>query len=77
MVIDYNKSYRQVLHDVDKVLLGQGVLIQLVLLGLEVLWVRFSATKHLGKYFNANMHVYWHHKPVREADMREKCSFFF
>ena len=57
MVINYNESYRQVLHDVDKVLLGQGVLIQLVFLCLEVLWVRFGATKHLDKHFSANVQL--------------------
>ena len=40
---------RQVFHDVDKILLAEGVLLQLVLLGLEVLGVRLGAAQHLEK----------------------------
>ena len=39
--------HRKVLHQVDKVLFPQGMLLQLVFLCLIVLWVRVGATHHL------------------------------
>ena len=74
MVIDYNESYWQVLHDVDKVLLGQGVLIQLVLLGLEVLWVRFGATKHLDKHFSANVQLLQYYIASLQIEQLHLCK---
>ena len=73
-VINYNESYRQVLHDVDKVLLGQGVLIQLVLLGLEVLWVRFGATKHLDKHFSTNVQLHQHYIASLQIEQLHLCK---
>ena len=74
MVVDYKESYRQVLHDVDKVLLGQGVLIQLVLLGLEVLWVRFGATKHLDKHFSANVQLLQYNIASLQIEQLHLCK---
>ena len=44
LVIDV---HRKVLHQMDKVLLSQRVLLQFVLLGLVILWIRVCAAHHL------------------------------
>ena len=44
LVIDV---HRKVLHQMDKVLLSQRVLLQFVFLGLEILWIRVCAAHHL------------------------------
>ena len=39
--------HRKVLHQMDKVLLSQGVLLQFILLCLVILWIRVCAAHHL------------------------------